>query len=75
MTFEVVTYADLAERLQCAQEAARALAKRLQLRRWLGGCYVAIDDLRLTPFSGGGLETDRQTTTQARLACLQREGC
>jgi hypothetical protein len=51
VSFEMVTYADLAKRLQCSQEAARSLAKRLKLRRWLGGCYVALDDLRLTPSS------------------------
>ena len=51
MPLEMLTYAELGNRLNCSPEAARALVKRLRLPRQLGSdgkAVVAVDAAELT---------------------------
>jgi cell division protein FtsB len=80
MSVELLTYADLAERLKTSPEAARSLAKRLRLPRSRGNdgkARVAIDfaEIRYTAMPVRSAAGRRQDTAalKAQIAALQAQ--
>jgi hypothetical protein len=80
MPVEMLTYAALAERLDCSPEAARSLAKRLRLPRQRandGKTLVTVDLAELThtpmPARSSGGHRAGTATLKARIEAMQAE--
>ena len=78
MSIEILTYAALGARLKISPEAARSLAKRLQLPRSLssnGKTLVSVDlaEIRHTPRPPGSRQPDNVTLPPAKLVLLEAE--
>jgi hypothetical protein len=78
MSVEMLTYAALGARLKISPEAARSLAKRLQLPRSLsddGKALVSVDlaEIRHTPRPPGTHQTGNITLLMAKIEALQTE--
>ena len=78
MSVETLTYAALGARLEISPEAARLLAKRLQLPRSLsddGKALVSVDlaEIRHTPRPPGSRQTGNSVLLVAKIEALQAE--
>ena len=80
MSVETLTYAALGARLKVSPEAARSLAKRLQLPRSLsenGKALVSVDlaEIRHTPRPPGSGQTGSNGTDVARKPAILLHHC
>ena len=78
MSLEALTYAALGARLKISREAARSLAKRLQLPRSLshdGKALVSVDlaEIRHTPRPSGGRRAGNTALIAAEIEALKAE--
>ena len=78
MSVETLTYTALGARLKVSREAARSLAKRLQLPRSLsedGKALVSVDlaEIRHTPRPPGSDQTGSSALLEAKIDALQAE--
>jgi len=78
MPIETLTYAALGARLQISPAAARSLAKRLHLPRWLsdhGNALVSVDlaEIRHTPRPPACRQGENVALSAAKIVALQAE--